>query len=219
MSDQMNHPTSEKLQSYVESSLDAAEQAVLASHVVTCQACQAEVDEWKSLFSAFDALPKFEPSQHFADLVMAKVKLPDPWYKKALVRVQGELRLWMPKTQQGWAFATATLGLPFFLFGALFAWVLSHPFVTPQTVATFAAEKGYKAVEVKASGTFAALLQSDVGIFLARVLDTVRDAGLGTIGVFAAGIAVGIGVSVYVLYTNLRTNKSRVKNDYVSYCF
>ena len=204
MSDPMIHPTSEKLQGFVELSLDAAEHAVLESHVMSCESCQTEVAEWRSLFTAIKDLPQFAPSKHFADLVMANVKLPDPWYVKAAARVKSEMTLWMPKSNKGWAFATATLGIPFFAFGALFAWLLSHPFVTPQSVATFAADKGYKAVEAKASGTFAALLQSDVGLWLARSLETIRNAGLGEIGVFVAGIAVGIGVSAWVLYTNLR---------------
>ncbi|HUP90574.1 MAG TPA: hypothetical protein VM100_14540 [Longimicrobiales bacterium] len=219
MSDRLTHPTPEKLQGYAETSLDAAEQAVLASHVVSCSTCQHEVEEWRSLFNVLSTLPQLEPSKHFADLVMSNVKLPDPWYMKSAARVKNEMRLWMPKTTRGWTFATATLGVPFFVFGALFAWLLSHPFVTPQSVATFAADKGYKAVEAQASGTFAALLQSDVGLWLARILETLRSAGLGTVGAFAAGIAVGIGVSAWVLYTNLRTNRTRAKNDYVSYCF
>jgi len=208
MSDPTIHPTSERLQGYAERSLDAAEQAVMESHVVSCQICQNEVMEWQNLFAAMKDLPQFAPSKHFADLVMANVKLPDPWYVKAAARVKSEMQLWVPKTNKGWAFATATLGIPFFAFGALFAWLLSHPFVTPQTVATFAADKGYKAVEAKASGTFAALLQSDVGLWLARSLEMIRNAGLGEIGVFVAGIAVGIGVSAWVLYTNLRKNNA-----------
>lgn len=219
MSDRLNHPAPEKLQGYAENSLDAAEHAVLASHAVNCPACQREVEEWRSLFSVLSMLPQLEPPKHFADLVMASVKLPDPWYLKAAARVKTEMRLWLPKTTRGWTFATATLGVPFFVFGALFAWLLSHPFVTPQSVATFAADKGFKAMEAQASGTFAALLQSDVGLWVARLLETLRTAGLGTIGAFAAGIAVGIGVSAWVLYTNLRTGKTRAKNDYVSYCF
>lgn len=220
MSDPMMHPTTEKLQGYVEDSLAAADRAILESHLNSCAVCNGEVEEWRSLFSVLKTLPQMEPSKDFVNRVMANVKLPDPWYVRAAARVRSELQVFVPRTTRGWAFATAMMAVPFLFFGGLFAWVLSHPFVTPQTVASFAADKSFKVIEGAASGTLANLLQSDVALLFARGLEALRNAGLGTAGALAAAIAIGIGVSAWVLYTNLfRKTTTRANDDYVSYCF
>ena len=220
MSDAMIHPTAETLQGFAEGQLAAADRAVLESHLLGCAACQTEVEEWRSLFTMLATLPYHEPSKGFADRVMAHVALPDPWWMQAAARIGAQLQVFTPKTTRGWAFATACLALPVAIFGALTAWLLSKPYITPQGLVTFVLDRTQTAFESVAQGTLATVLQSDIALFFARGLDALSNAGLGAAGVVAIATAMAIALSVWVLYQNLfRMTTRRENHSYVSFSF
>lgn len=220
MNDPILHPTAEQLQAFAESSLDGARRAVLQSHLRGCPACQGEVAEWQSLFAMLKSLPRYAPALHFADRVMAHVTLPDPWYVRAAARANAQLQVFVPKTTRGWATATAFLGLPIAMFGALVFWMLSKPYVTPTSVVAFGFDRAQSLVTSTFQVTLANILQSDAALFFARALDAVSSAGAGAAGALAVGVAMAFALSVYVLYQNLfRRQTSRDNHTYVSYSF
>jgi anti-sigma factor RsiW len=219
MSDSLLHPNPERLQSLVEGTLDAGEQAVLESHLLECTTCQHDVQEWRSLFSVLSALPQFSPSVHFADNVMASVRLPDPWYVRALIKVGDRMQVIAPKTTRGWAFATALLALPFAAFAVLATWLLSKPYMTPSNVLAFTMHRGSELINGVAQAVLAQLMETDIALFVARQLEALTSAGLGTAGALLAAVAVATAGSAYILYQNLFRAHAHRNERYVSYSF
>jgi anti-sigma factor RsiW len=219
MSDSILHPSSAMLQNFVEGTLVDADRAVLESHVLGCTSCQAEVEEWRSLFSMLATLPQFEPSIHFADNVMHHVQLPDPWYVRGLIFVGDRLQKVAPKTTRGWAFASACLALPFATFALFATWLLSKPYITPSNVFAFMFHRVEGLVSGVAQGAFASVLQTDIALFAARGLNAITTAGVGTAGALFAGVAVATAASAYVLYQNLFRAEAHRNERYVTYSF
>jgi anti-sigma factor RsiW len=220
MSDAMIHPTAEKLQGFVEGLLDEADRVVLASHLVDCAECQTEVEEWRALFAMISTLPQHVPAKGFANRVMAHVTLPDPWYVRIAARAGAQLQVFTPKTTRGWAAASACMALPLLFFGALTAWLLSKPYVTPNGLLAFTIDRAQAGLASLAQGTFVSLLQSDFALFIARALETMTNAGLGATGALAAAVAMATALSAWVLYQNLfRTTTTRENHTYASYSF
>lgn len=217
--DSILHPNTERLQSFVEGILDDGDRAIIESHLVDCPNCQTEVDEWRSLFTVLATLPQFSPSIHFADNVMASVVLPDPWYVRALAKAGDKLHVIAPKTTRGWAFATAFLAVPFAMFAVFATWLLSKPYMTPANVFAFAVDRGGNLIDNIAQGAAARLLQTDLALFVARQLQALSEAGMGTAGAMLAAVAIATAGSAYILYQNLfRANAHRNQN-YASYSF
>lgn len=219
MSDPILHPNTEKLQSFVEGTLDDGDRAVIHSHIVSCSSCHSEVEEWSSLFGVLATLPRFSPSIHFADNIMASVRLPDPWYVRLLIRVGDRLQAYAPKTTRGWAIATAFLGFPTLVFGLLTAWLLSKPYMTPSNVAAFILTRAEQMLNSTAQNAFASLLQTDIALFVVRQLEALSNAGVGAAGALLAGVAVTTAASAYILYQNLFRADAHRNQSYVSYSF
>jgi anti-sigma factor RsiW len=217
--DSILHPNTERLQSFVEGTLGDGDRVVLESHIIDCPACQHEVAEWRSLFSVLATLPQFSPSIHFADNIMASVKLPDPWYVRALVKAGDRLHVIAPKTTRGWAFATGFLALPFVLFSVFATWLLSKPYITPANVVAFALDRGGALFNKVAEGTIAQLLQTDIALYAARQLEMLSTAGMGAAGAMLAAVAVATAGSAYILYQNLFRANAHRNQRYVSYSF
>ena len=58
--------------------------APLRAHVASCDLCAAELDEARAVVEALDHLPHFSPSPLFADRVMARTQIFQPWHVAAL---------------------------------------------------------------------------------------------------------------------------------------
>lgn len=219
MSDSILHPESEKLQSFVEGTLDDAGRAVLESHLLTCANCHAEVEEWRSLFNVLATMPQFSPSPMFADNIMASVKLPDPWYVRAVVRVGDRLHRYAPQSSRGWALAAACLALPMVLFGVFATWLVSRPYITPSNVFAFTMHRSEELVNSMMQGALSQVMQTDVALFIVRQLDALNSAGVGAAGALLAGVAVTTVVSIYILYQNLFRANAHKNESYASYSF
>src|SRR5437773_7204037 len=162
MRDSTFHPDQDRLQAYVEDTLDVADRAILASHLLVCAECRAEVAEWRSLFNVLATLPQFEPSAGFAQRVMAHVPLPDPWYVRTAARARAQLQVITPKTTRAWGLAAASVVLPLALLGSLVVWICTRPYVTPQSVLAFGAQRVGSVVNTAAASIVSNLLQSSV---------------------------------------------------------
>lgn len=219
MSDSILHPSSAMLQNFAEGTLVDADRAVLESHLKDCPACITEIEEWRSLFTMLATLPKFEPSIHFADNIMHHVQLPDPWYVRGLVFVGDRLQKVAPQSTRGWAFATAFLALPFVTFAVFATWLLSKPYITPSNVLAFMWTRMEELVSGATQGAFASIVQTDIALFVARGLNVIATAGVGTAGALFAGVAVATAASAYVLYQNLFRAEAHRNQRYVTYSF
>jgi hypothetical protein len=212
--EQKFHPESERLEALVEGTLDKADSAVLESHVLGCSHCRAEVEELRALFSALARLERFSPAVGFANRVMARVKLPDPWYARAGRYAAG----FVPRTTRGWAFASGLLALPLVGVGTVMLWLLSKPYVTGESLVAFFLQQGSRSIGAFSRNLLSTVIQSDITLLLTRVAESVLSAGLASAGAVAALFAGVAALSAWILYQNLIRTPTR-RTDYASYSF
>ena len=153
------------------------------------------------------------------DHIMASVKLPDPWYVRAVIRVTDRAQRFAPQTSRGWALAAACLALPLTLFGVVATWLLSKPYMTPSNVFAFTVHRGEEFFNSVAQGAFSQVMRTDVALFLVRQVDAINTAGIGAAGALLAGIAVTTIVSIYILYQNLYRANAHKNDSYATYSF
>ena len=73
MNDQSAHLGSDALQAYLEGELAEERIEQVEAHLTTCSRCASELDAWRLVFSQLEEIPGLEPSESFADRVMAEV--------------------------------------------------------------------------------------------------------------------------------------------------
>jgi len=56
----------------------------LRAHAATCERCSADLEAARAVVEALDHLPHFSPSPLFAERVMARTQVFQPWYVAAL---------------------------------------------------------------------------------------------------------------------------------------
>ena len=105
---QNNHPSTERLNAFVEAGLGTPEQARVEAHLAGCPRCRDEVAELRSVFTALSEVPRFAPSLGFADRVMADVRVRQPAVAGAAAWA-GRLERLVPQSTRGWAAAAAIL--------------------------------------------------------------------------------------------------------------
>jgi hypothetical protein len=228
MSD-MYHPTADRLEAFVEGSLEQAELAVVESHLLGCVYCQTQVEEWRALFSTLSGLPQFEPSPGFADRIMAGVRVAPQArhgaaWSRAWSRLSGQAAAaadaaagMLPRSTAGWAVATAFLALPVVISAALLSWLASSANLTPQALWAFGSTQLMDGIRAAGTAAITAVLQTDVAAWLLAqtglLLASAGTAGLGAIVAASGGATV---LSVWVLYRNLFRTPTRESN-YVTY--
>lgn len=224
MTNENLHPASEALEAYAEGANGRGEKAALDAHLVGCERCQAEVEEWRSLFATLESLPRFAPSAGFAARVMSHVRVRSAraaWHAQVVAQAAAAGRSighWLPQTTRGWAFVTALLALPAIVATALVAWLLSRSYITTEAlwvaavgaVDRGATRLGTAAVDGALQTDVAAWLMANVGSFL----ETAGMRGLGALAAAAGALTV---LSIWILYRNLRT--PRRESSYVTYSF
>jgi len=208
------HPEPEQLESYLEGRLEDAQRAVLESHFVGCARCQAELEEWRALFAALEALPSIEPSPGFADRVMSGVTVrPSAAQAAATAR-------WVPRTSRGWSLMAAFLALPILGLSTLVAWLVTQPWATllsGEALLAFAWTRASAAMSAVTTQVTTVLLQSNVATSLSGVLKQfLAVAGTRGLGLAAAALSLaGLG-SAWILYHNLVRNSTR-EEQYAPY--
>jgi anti-sigma factor RsiW len=214
LSETLNHPTADRLEAFVEESLDGATEAVVRSHIATCATCQTEVAELQSLFELLSGLPELAPSAGFADRVMAGVRVRRP----ILERIAEWIERLAPDTNRGWAIAAAAFGAPVLASAAVVWWILSQPGVSAQNLAIFGAAIAGDALATGWQWVLARLATSSAAAWATAAADGITSLGRGEIGLAAVMFATMTLASIYVLYQNLfRTNARRTQH--VSYIF
>lgn len=215
MTDELLHPTADRLSAYAEGDVADGDRAVLESHMVGCARCQAEVEEWRSLFAGLAALPQLAPSGGFADRVMGRVHIRQPWH----ARVAALVRRLVPHTTTGWTLAVAFLALPTLVTGGAMTWVFSQPWLSIQGVWLFVQDRAAGALVALGDRTATALVGSDLTLWLVDWANAlVSEAGVGGLGAAAAALGTLLAASAWILYQNLIRTPTRDRH-YVSYSF
>ena len=216
----MAHLDTERLQEYADGRIAEGDRSVVDSHLQSCSRCAGEVAEWRSLFTTLAALPQLEPRTGFASRVMARVQvraLPvwAPWLSQA----QALAERIAPKSSAGWAFAVAMLALPVLLGGGALAWLLSHDYVTTESLQALLTERATSSLQSLGASALSSIMQTQVASWLVQQAGTiVATTGLRGLGLLAAICAALTLLSLWILYKNLFRTPTREPN-YVSFSF
>jgi hypothetical protein len=229
MSD-MYHPTADRLEAFVEGVLDRGEHVVVESHLLSCPACQTQVEEWRALFAALEGLPQFAPQPGFGDRVMAGVRLAPragwagaesarSWVGGQLVAAGAVLDRVLPKTTWGWGVAAALFALPVLLGGWLVLQFVDQSYLTPAAVWGYVSGNAGDAVRAVGSNALMSAMQTDVVAWLVlRGGELLERVGTGGLTVLLASVSGATMLSIWVLYRNLFRTPARETN-YVTYSF
>lgn len=214
MSEPRNHPEPERLEAYVEASLDAAGDAAVRAHLAACPRCREEVEELQSLFSLLAELGHFSPGAAFADRVMVGVRIRRPWFAAAAEWLD---RL-APKTTRGWAVAIALIALPVLGAGLLAWWLISQPGVTAQGLWLVGSDLAARSVSTGWQWALGRVAESTFAAQALSLLDAATAIGRGGLGLAVVMFATLTAASVWILYQNLFRTEAR-RSDYASYVF
>jgi hypothetical protein len=225
---QTKHPTTERLEAFVEGTLGRADLGAVESHVSGCARCRAEVEEWRSLFTALAGLPQFDPSPGFAARVMAGVRVgrqagwqtawQSAWRQQA-ARATALIAQAAPKSTFGWGLLAAMLALPVVVGGGLIAWLLSRSYVTPQALWGWTTETVASGLQAFGATVIATIMQTDVAAWLVqRGADFLATAGMTGVGALFAAAGAATMLSIWVLYRNLIRTPTR-ESHYATYSF
>jgi hypothetical protein len=80
--------------------------SALKAHLRNCDQCQAELDGARLVASALEHLPHHAPSPGFAEFVMRRVEVFEPWHVAAL----DTARRWLPRSRPARAIALGVAG-------------------------------------------------------------------------------------------------------------
>ena len=212
------HPSADRLEAFVEGTLERSDHVVLESHLLTCPACRIQVEEWRGLFAALASLPQFEPSIGFANKVMAQVRVaPRAAWQEWAERANALIVRVAPKTNYGWSLAVALLALPILLGGGAIAWLISNSYITPQTLLGYTRESMVEGLQGIGSTAIGFVMQTDIAAWVvANVGAVIGTAGATGIGAILAGAGGTTVLSIWVLYRNLFRSPSR-ESDYALY--
>ena len=206
-----SHPEQERLEALAAGELNPADSAVIESHLVGCERCREEVDEWRALFGALSDLPGIEPSPAFADAVMARVAVRSAWAE----RLSALLRWVTPRTTAAWALVAAALALPALVYAGAFAWLATQPWFTMAALSVFVRQT----VPGWIGTGFEKLLGTVVYYGpIQTALGSIGAMDSGTLALAAAAFGSTVVVSGWVLYTNLIHTPKR-DSGYATFAF
>jgi anti-sigma factor RsiW len=159
----------------------------LRKHIESCDACRAELEHARAVVSLVEHLPHLPASPRFADAVMRRVHINEPWH----VTLADTARRWVPRSGPYRVLATAGAGGAALSLTAFAVWLsLRIDF------AVYAGQLGLSRVESAMASSASAFVANAFGD---QALTAVRDGGLPVIviGVSAllgvlAGAAIGL---------------------------
>jgi anti-sigma factor RsiW len=200
VSDSRLHLSDWTLDQLAEGELPAEERAAAERHVESCPACAAQLATYRSLFTALSGLPRFEPTQGFAEAVLARTRMqPEP----------GLLARWLrrvtPDTRRGWALLIAALTAPALPILIAAVWLLTHPTLSVEALWEWTllrmSTSARSAADVAAGwadGTGATML-------ITWGYSTLSGVPLAAITAVLLGLAVAMPLSAWALFRLVRT--------------
>lgn len=93
--------------------------APLRAHVDECADCRARLDEARVVADALERLPHLAPRTGFADRVLSRVQIVEPWHVAAL----NSARRFVPESRPLRAVALATMGMTSVAISASAVWI------------------------------------------------------------------------------------------------
>lgn len=214
MSEALKHPEHERLQAFVEESLDTADAALVRSHLTGCPRCRVEVEDLRSLFALLSSLPHHVPTAGFADRVMSRVRVRRPWF----AWVEEWLARLAPRTTRGWAVASAMVALPAVALAGLTWWVMSRPGVTPYGLWLISTDYAGRGIQAAWTWAWSNLAGSTLAVWVTAATELAASVGRGGLGLGVVMFVTLTAASIWILYQNLFRTEAR-RTDYASFVF
>ncbi|HUE77701.1 MAG TPA: hypothetical protein VMM83_07145 [Longimicrobiales bacterium] len=218
MSDTLNHPEPERLQAFVEASLDGEAAAAVDAHVASCSLCEGEVEQLRSLFEMLSGLAYHAPAAGFVDRVMTQVRVRQPWFAWAEQWAREWAERLTPKSTRALALTSALVALPAIAMAALVWWVLSRPGVSVQSLWVIGTDVAERATASMVTWLWSHVAGSSLAAWASSTAELVGSLGRGGVGLAAVMFATLTAASIWILYQNLFRTEGR-RSDYASYVF
>jgi len=187
----MTHLTEATIQLLAEGQVDRRRRAAAERHLAECALCAESLAAERAIIEALEAMPAYEPSSGFAEVVMARVVVAprrDP--------VPAWLRRLLPASPRGWRVAFGAMAIPAVLLLGLIATILSTPAISVGSIARWGS--------VWLGGMATAGLERVIEVAVAMgALDALR---VGATTVQAIPLSVGLTViGILAVVTSLAT--------------
>lgn len=205
MNEDTGHLTAEQLEALAEGALDEKETAASRAHLESCRSCAMEMESYEHLFSMLATLPRHAPSHGFADAVMARVRVQPQeslfarWVK------------WLvPQSRRGWVLLGTAVTAPITPVIALIGLMLMQPLLTPFTLlqwVQFRVQSVVQGFYLWGIEEVSAIASWDL---VESAYTAIQALPGGALAAAAAGLTIGIPLSIWTLLRATRTPAARV---------
>lgn len=175
------------------------------AHLNGCIACTARLEASKALIEALSTLPRFAPSENFADAVMSNIQI-----KPRRASLLAWVRHWTPETRRGWALLVATLLAPMLPLLAFTVWVMQSPVLTAGSVIQWTYLQGRQLLSDGSATVARWAMEIGVPAWLQGVLELVQQVPVDAAIVALLILAVAIPLSMWSLVRLVRTPTGNV---------
>jgi hypothetical protein len=173
--------------------------APLRVHVDACADCRARLDEARLVANALECLPHLAPRTGFADRVLSRVHIVEPWHVAAL----NSARRFVPESRPLRAVALATVGLTTVAISASAVWIALSANLTVGSATILTGRMRTALVALIQQGLEAILGASAVQALLAS----------GSVAMAAAGFALLAAVGAAALGFRALASASRQRGS------
>ncbi len=205
-----DHLEAGSIQDFLEGILPARQMARVQAHIVACTTCSSEVGGWRTLLSRLEGLEHLAPGRHFAERVMAGVRVPASAPAVATAPVWAQVLAYaqrlVPRTRGAWAAISGVAVTPAVTAGLVFYAVFSHPTLTPEALASFGWWQVADLATLGWTTLSGAVLESAQLFGAYSLFETLASAPLAVAGGLLAYSVVS-GLALRVLYRNLIVNR------------
>lgn len=154
--------------------------APLRAHVDECADCRARLDEARLVADALERLPHLAPRTGFADRVLSRVQIVEPWHVAAL----NSARRFVPESRPLRAVALATVGVTSVVISASAVWIALSANLTVGSATVITGRVRTALVALVQQG-----LEAVLGANAAQTLQA-----SGSVALAAAGVALLVAV-------------------------
>jgi anti-sigma factor RsiW len=210
------HLTGDVLQDLADGVLPARRASRAEAHLAACATCAGELEAWRGVISTLAQVPRLTPSETFATQVMSALAHPVRAMVPKTARAAAEAPAWgralavarrlavrvIPRTRRAWAAVCGVAVTPAAIFGLVFWVVFSHPTLTPQALASYAAWQLADLLALAWNGIVSNGLEVASASGLESLLQTLAQSPLMLAGGALAYSAVA-AVALRVLYKTL----------------
>ncbi len=200
------HLADPRIQDLVEGLLPAGQAARARAHLEECHRCVEEVGRVQAVMEGLSGLGYLEPSEAFAEEVMARVQIPTPapatrtvpLWKQALA---GAWSL-VPSSRKAWAAVSGVAVTPAVIVGLVAYAVFSHPTLTLGALMSFAWWKATELATVVWDGAAAMAVESAGTFQLYSTLESLAASPAAVAGGLLL-FSAATGAAIWILYRNL----------------